>query len=242
MHISPTRRRRALRVHYLSQRGKSHKEIAEQLDISQASIRDDLQLVETHWSSIAAAAADDLLLESLQLLHLRLSLALERDEVGNNAGRLTPVDYLRARDAQETRLTALACEIRRTAHEVHRRADQRPDQADLYDESDEISQELAESITKSPETDHPNSTISSPEQEIVPDRAAQEKNLPETLQPPHQSPQLPEMDAVIGEAIQLFPHLNGHSEEQILQFLDQLTDPNTEPEATPPQIYAEAAG
>ncbi len=238
MHISPTRRRRALRVHYLSQRGKSHKEIAEQLDISQASIRDDLQLVETHWSSIAAAAADDLLLESLQLLHLRLSLALERDEVGNNAGRITPVDYLRARDAQETRLTALAREIRRTAHEVHRRADQRPDQADLYDESDEISQELAESITKSPEIDHPNSMISSPDQEIVPDQASEEKDPPETLQ----RPQLEAMDTVIREAIEIFPHLNGQSDEQILQFLDQLTDPNTEPQATTPQIYAEAAG
>ena len=238
MHISPTRRRRALRVHYLSQRRKSHKEIAEQLKISRATVRADLQLVETHWSAIAASAADDILLESLQLLQYRLSLALEQDDIANNASRLTPPEYLRAREAREARITALAREIRRTAQAVHLRAEQRSDQPGLYDESDDNSQEPAETIAKSTNIDTRNSTISSPEQEIVPDHAAEEKHPPE----PHQSPQSPQMDAVIGEAIQLFPHLKGHSDEQIFQFLDQLTDPNAEQQEEPPQIYAEAAG
>ena len=75
MHIPPQRRRRALQAHYLSQRGHAQQQIAEKLGVARATVRADLQLVETHWSSLAAAAADDLLLESLQLLQMRLSIA-----------------------------------------------------------------------------------------------------------------------------------------------------------------------
>ena len=228
MHISPKQRRRCIRVHYLRQHGQSLKEIAETVEISVATVRADLKLAETHWSSIAAASADDLLLESLYLLKMRLTLAINHDRVADNAKRLTPVEYLRARDAQETQLNSLSREIRRTVQDVHRRAEQRPDQPDLFAEEP---QELAETNTKLSQIEPPNSTISSPEQEIVQSEAEQEKNAAE-----------PDLDTLIAEAVQHFPQLQGQSPEQILQFLDQITTPEPQDKETQTPIYAEAAG
>ncbi len=228
MHITPKRRRRAMRVHYLTQRSGTQKDIAAQLNISKATVRADLQLVETHWSSIASAAADDLLLESLHLLQLRLTLALKNDDVANQISRLTSVEYLRARDAQENQLNTLAREIRRTAQEVQRRAAQRPDQPELYEED---SQDLAETTPESTQIDPPNSTISSPEQEITADQPETEK-----------IPTDPDLEALVEEAVQHFPHLKGKSPDQIVLFLDRITNPETPDSEYPAEIYAEAAG
>ena len=232
MHITPRQRRRSVRAHYLRQRGQSLKQIAEASKTSVATVRADLKLAETHWSSIAAATADDLLLESLHLLKLRLNIALKYDFVADNAKRLTPVEYLRARDAQETQLNSLAREIRRTVQDVHRRAEQRPDQPDLFHEEP---QELAETTPKLSQIEPPDSTISSPEQEIVPSEAEREKFAPEPTQQP-------ESDPVISEAIELFPHLKRKSDEQILHFLEKLTDPNVKTPEIPIPAYPEAAG
>ena len=181
MHITPKQRRRATRVHYLRQHGQSLKQIAETVNVSVATVRSDLKLVEAHWASIASAVADDLLLESLFLLKTRLSLAIKYDYVADNAKRLTPVEYLRARDAQETQLNRLSREIRRTTHEVQRRAEQRPDQPDLYEEEP---QESAQTTTKLSQIEPPNSTISSPEQEIVQREAKTEKIPAKAIRPP----------------------------------------------------------
>ena len=235
MHIPAKRRRRALRAHYLQQRGHAQRQIAEQLDVAPATVRADLQLAETHWSQIAAATADDLLLESLQLLQIRLSVALQQDHVAAHAKHLTPVEYLRARDAEEARFNALAREIRRTAHEVHQRAEQRPDQPGLYEQEP---QEPAQTTPKLSKTAHPDSTISRPEQEIVPADASQENSPPA----PVALPEPADLDAVIYEAVRHFPQLEGQSEEQILTFLDQLTEPKTPIPDNPPPIYAAAAG
>lgn len=235
MHIPPRRRRRVIHVHYLTQRGCSQREIGERLKLSKSTVRSDLQLIETHWSSIAAPAADDLLLESLQLLKLRLSLAIKEDPVDKNANRLTPVEYLRARENQESQLNALAREIRRTVQQVHQRAEQRPDQPGLYDEE---SQNSAQTSPESTQTDPSDSTTSSPEQEIEESQPAQEKFPAE----PVQLPNPPGQDALIEEAVQHFPHLKGQSAEQILQFLDQITNPDAPEQETSPLIYTEAAG
>ncbi|MCY3732796.1 MAG: HTH domain-containing protein [Chloroflexi bacterium] len=234
MHIPPNRRRRCLHAHYLAQRGRSQREIAKQLEVSRATVRSDLQLVETHWASIAAPAADDILLESLHLLNLRLSLAIKYDDVAADADRLSPVDYLRAREGREAQLNALAREIRRTAQDIHRRAEQRPDQPGLYDEEP---QESAETSTKLTTSATPDPTISSPEQEIVADQPQEEKIAPETAH----LPDPPDHDALINEAIDHFPHLKGQSTEQILTFLDQLTDPDRQYPEIPTPIHAEAA-
>ena len=225
-----------MRAHHLRQQGHTLRHIADTLGVSIATVRADLKLAQTHWGTIAAASADDLLLESLHLLQARLTRAIKNDDVSRNAGRLTPVDYLRARDAQETQLNHLACEIRRTAQDVHRRAAQRPDQPDLFDEEpQEEPQELSETITKSAQIEPSNSTIPSPQQEIVQSHSAEEKISAETAQSP-------DIDAMIAEAVEHFPHLKGQSEQQILQFLDHLTDPDSQDPEIPPQIYAQAAG
>ena len=231
MHITPRQRRRSVRAHYLRQRGQSLKQIAETSKTSVATVRADLKLAETHWSSIAAATADDLLLRSLHLLQLRLNLALKQDAVANNADRLTPAEYLRARDAQETQLNSLAREIRRTVQDVHRRAEQRPDQPDLFEEEPENPQELAETTTKLSQIEPPDSTISSPEQEIVQSEGEEEKIAAE-----------PDLDALIAEAVQHFPNLEGQSPEQVLHFLDQITTPEAQDKENPTPIYAESAG
>ncbi len=179
MHITPHRRRRALRVRYYSQRNLSHKDIAEKLNVSRATVRADLQFVETHWASLASAAADDLLLDSLYLLQLRLSLAIQTDEVGEQATRLTPTEYLRARDARQTRLNA---------HEVQQRAAQRPDQPELYEED---SQDLSETTPKSAQIDPPNSTIFSTEQEI----AAVQPKTEKIPADPHLESEIPKVAA-----------------------------------------------
>ena len=228
MHITPKQRRRSTRVHYLRQRGQSLKKIAETVNVSVATVRSDLKLVETHWSSIASAAADDLLLESLFLLKTRLSIAVAHDHVADNISRLTPTEYLRARDAQETQLNGLAREIRRTAHEVQRRAEQRPDQPDLFEEQP---QELAGTTPKLSKIEPPDPTIPSPEQETVQSETKTEK-----------IPTEPDLDALIAEAVQHFPRLQGQSPEQILHFLDQITTPEAQDKDTPTPIYAEAAG
>ena len=246
MTITPSRRQRVLQVHSLRQRGLAQRKIGKALDISQATVRADLQLAESHWSRIASAAADDLLLQSLHLLQVRLTLALQRDRVKDNAHLLTPVDYLRAHDAQETRLTALAREIRRTVREVQHRAGQRVDEPDLpeFFQQDEAaletptSQNLANHTPESLNTTHPNETISSPEREIVPAEAEQENIPPEPAQPAAS----PTMQDVLNEAVHIYPHLKGRSERQILDFLDQFTSAGTDQPEDPTPIYAEAAG
>ncbi|MYD53938.1 MAG: HTH domain-containing protein [Chloroflexi bacterium] len=185
MHIPPRRRRRALRIHYLIQRGLSQQQVAEKLEISRATVRADLQLIETHWSRIAAPAADDLLLQSLQLLRIRLSRAIKRDPVARTAKRLTPVEYLHAHHAQETQLNGLAREIRRTVHHVQLRAEQRPDQPDLFDEQQ---QESSETMTKLTKIAPPNSTIASPQQEIFKSQPLEGKILTESIRPQVQLP------------------------------------------------------
>ena len=231
MSITPKRRRRALSIHLLTQRGFDQQKIALALNVSRATVRSDLQLVETHWSQLAAAAADDLLLQSLQLLQSRLVMALGHDPVDHNADRLTPVDYLRARDARETQFNSLSREIRRTVHDVHRRAEQRVDQPELFEDLAGEAQEPAETTPELTKIDHPNSTISSPEQEIVPSEAAEEKT-------PRETPEPDDTDVLIREAVQRYHQLKGRPQQEILDSIHQLTHPTNQE----PPIYANAAG
>jgi hypothetical protein len=242
VYIPPKRRRRALKVHYLRQLGHPLRKIGEQLQISHSTVRSDLQLAETHWGPLAAAAADDLLLQSLQLLQIRLSIAIKNDDFARLGEHLTPADYLRARNDQETQFNALAREIRRTANDVRQRAEQRADQPgliqdELHDDRQEDT-ELAETTSQSSTTIQPEPASPLPEQQIDPADASEEKIPAETVQiaPPAG------FDQVLNEAIQLFPHLKGLPQDQILQFLDQLTDPAQETGHIPPEIYADAAG
>ena len=68
MHIPPQRRTRILEAHRLRRRGRSLRKIAEQLDVSPATIHADLQLLESNWPDIASPTAQDALLEQLTRL------------------------------------------------------------------------------------------------------------------------------------------------------------------------------
>ena len=220
MNITPKQRRRALRTHYLRQQGHTLKKIAETQNVSVATVRADLKLIQTHWSQIAAAAADDLLLESLHLLQMRLTIAVKGEVIGNNAKYLTPAEYIRAQDARDAQLTALAREIRRTVNDVHQRAEQRPDQPDLFQEEEQEPQEpqeLAETTPKSSQIEPSNSTIPSAQQEIVQSEAEKEK-----------FPEEPDRDARIDQAVQ--------------QLFDQIANHKAQEQEFPTQTYAEAAG
>ena len=114
----------------------------------------------------------------------------------------------------------------------------RPDQPELYESDDEESQNPAKHTPKSSTAFHPNSTISSPGLEIVENSAPEEK----ISSTPTQTAQSPDQDAVIEEVLTIFPHLKGRSNQQILDFLDQFTNPNANEPEDPTPIYAAAAG
>ena len=233
MHIPPQRRQRILKAHSLRQQGYSLRRIAELLGVSHATVRADLQLLETHWSEIAAAAADDVLFEQLHLLREQLVRLDAIDIIEQFGQHLPPSELQRAVEVHYARVLAMVRELRRTANDIHRRARERQAQPELAAELDE-SLETAETTPKSSTTIHPESTISQPEQEIVNTDPAPEKIGPTAIHSgPTASP-----DPLIEEAIELFPHLQDQPREQILAFLDQLTDP-TQPEV--PVAYADAA-
>ena len=235
MHIQPKRRRRCLKVHALTMQGLSQRKIAERLKISHATVRADQQLIETHWSEIAAPAADDLLLQQLDLLRRETARIARQDIMETFGNHITMAEYIKACDARDAKILAYLRETRRTIDAIHRRAKEREAQPDLY-QDEETTQELAETSPKLAKTVHPNSASPQPEQEIVPAEAPEEKIPQKTIHPASD----PLLDPIIKEALNLFPQLKGQSPDQILNFLDQLTDPTKEEPPIP--AYAEAAG
>ena len=246
MHIQPKRRRRCLKVHALTLQGLSQRKIAERLKISHATVRADQQLIETHWSELAAPAADDLLLQQLDLLRRETARIARQDIMETFGNHITMAEYIKACDARDAKILAYLRETRRTIDAIHRRAKEREAQPDLYQDDDqdndqdevETTQELAETSPKLAQTVHPNSASPQPEQEIVPTEAPAEKIPDKTIQPDSD----PLLDSIINDALEFFPQLKGQSPDQILQFLDQLTDPTNESDPIPEALYAEAAG
>ena len=249
MYIPPRRRRRILRVHHLRQQGQSLRQIAAQLNVAHATVRSDLQLVESHWSEIAAPAADDLLLDALHLLRRELAHAVDERRLTDIAQRLPLVEFLRANDARVAQVVALVRETRRTANEIQRRAAQREAQPGLDSQDSDVqnteaqdreaAQQTAEDSPESSTPIQPAATISRPEQEIVAADRAAEKTPPETIQP-HPDPLMdPIIDPIIEEAVALFPDLDGKPRREILNFIKQLTDPIHQQD---PRTYADAAG
>ena len=242
MHIQPKRRRRCLKVHSLTLQGLSQRKIAERLNVSHATVRADQQLIETHWSEIAAPAADDLLLQQLDLLRRETARIARQDIMETFGNHITVAEYIKACDVRDAKILAYLRETRRTINAIHRRAKEREAQPDLYQDSYENDAETApepsETSPKLAQTVHPNSASPQPEQEIVPTEAPAEKIPPKTFQPASD----PLLESIIKEALEFFPQLKGQSPDQILAFLDQLTDPTNENEPIPEALYAEAAG
>ena len=126
MNLSPQRRRRSLEAHHLRQHGLPLRIIAKQLGVSHATVHSDLKLLETHWSEIAQAVADDLLLDQLSQLRQRLAQHMESNPYELLQGEhLRPPDQIRLFAVQMQEFNTLCREIRRTAEAVQRRARQR---------------------------------------------------------------------------------------------------------------------
>ncbi len=141
MNLSPQRRRRALEAHHLRQHGLPLRVIAKQLGVSHATVHSDLKLLETHWSEIAQAVADDLLLDQLSQLRQRLAQHMESNPYELLQGeQLRPPDQIRLFAVQMQEFNTLCREIRRTAEAVQRRARQRlkeqPAEAPDYPEAE----------------------------------------------------------------------------------------------------------
>ncbi len=239
MHIPPKRRRRCLKVHHLSMKGLAQRKIAKQLGVSHATVRSDLRLIEAHWSDIAAPAADDLLLEQLELLHEQTAHIARVDLMETFGKHITVTEYIKVCDARDAKVLAFIRETRRTIDAVHRRAAEREAQPDLYQDDIETLQETDETAPKLDNTVHQNSASPQPEQEIVAPEAVSEENPPTTIQPDPDPSMDPLLDPILEEAVTLFPHLKGQPPDEILAFLDQLTEPTPNQDQLP--IYADAA-
>ena len=163
MYIPPKRRRRILTAHHLRQQGMSLRKIAERLGVSHTTIRADLKLLETHWSEIAAPAADDLLLNQLHLLRCFLPALLEEDLTETYA-HFSVEDYTRLYKIRATEIATFLRETRRTVEQVHRRAAERKAQPDLFDY---MVEESTEDFPELSNTVHLEPPISQPDQEIV---------------------------------------------------------------------------
>ena len=136
MDISALRRSRILKAHELRHNGDSLRSIATALNISHATLLADLRLLETDWSEVADALADDLLLELLTLLQARLQRltsagpppSLEHNAVGGDQGpsALIVAERPAARDAarlvasHDNAIAATLHEIRQTIREIER--------------------------------------------------------------------------------------------------------------------------
>ncbi|MDE2989050.1 MAG: hypothetical protein OXT70_13520 [Chloroflexota bacterium] len=240
MHIAPKQRRRCLKVHHLSMAGVAQRKIAKQLGVSHVTVRSDLRLIEAHWSDIAAPAADDLLLEQLQLLREQTARIARTDLMEAFGSHITVAEYIKACDARDAKVLAFIRETRRTIDAVHRRAAEREAQPELYQGDLESLQETDETAPKLDKTVHPNSASPQPEQEIVALEPPPEKFPPKAIQPAPDPSTDPLLDPILEEAVTLFPHLKGQPPDQILAFLDQLTEPT--PSEDPLPIYADAAG
>ena len=136
MSISARRRSRILKAHELRQSGDSLRSIATALNISHATLLADLRLLETDWSEVADALADDLLLELLTLLQARLQrltsagppLPLEHTAVVSDQGDSAPGveerpsgrDVARLVASHDNAVAATLHEIRQTIREIGR--------------------------------------------------------------------------------------------------------------------------
>ena len=196
MHITPKRRQRILSAHHLRQQGHSLRQIAQQLGVSHATVIADLKLLETHWSEIAAPAADERLLEQLHQLTDYLAHVLNQDLVQLFGDRLSGPELARLMAIRASEISALFRETRQTINAIHRRAAARPsDDLDLPDESVEDPPELTNA-------NHSNHRVSQPEQEIVtPERS-------ENTSPNHPDQPLP--DDIFEQAQAFLEQLSEH--------------------------------
>ena len=125
MNISPRRRRRMMREHQLRQDGRTLAQIAERLDVSIATVHDDLRLLEEHWKLLVKDIHDDLLLQQIARIDQRIERLSRLDPIAETRAALDPdtrlsVDQLMLiEDRHERRLAQAERELRMLLKQLH---------------------------------------------------------------------------------------------------------------------------
>ena len=182
MNISPRRRRRMQREHQLRQNGNTLEYIADKLNVSVATVHDDLRLLETNWDDFARATRHDLLLQQITRVNRRISQLLNWKPPGPES-RITVDEFIRIQALNAQSLNAANRELRLLLRELP--PDARPGSGEVIEIelADYPDHELADPVEtrknlKKPES--PQAAIPSKTREIEPQPAA-EKNSPENL-------------------------------------------------------------
>ena len=182
MNISPRRRRRMMREHWLRQDGHTLEQIAAQLDVSVATVHADLRLLEDKWTLLTRDMHDDLLLQQIARLDRRVEtlarldpLADARRALGPDA-QLTFEQIVRIEDRHERRLALAERELRMLLKQLQNREIRGTTRQGQYPDHELADPENDRTNLKEPETVQP--SIPSETLEIEPQPDA-EKNLPE---------------------------------------------------------------
>ncbi len=185
--ISPRRRRRIFRAHQLRQDGLTLEQIAEQLDVSVATVHADLRLLEEHWVVLAQDIHDDLLLQQIARLDRRVERLSRLDPIADVQRALGPDAELNLEqlglieDRHERRLAQAGRELRMLLKQLHNRHDYRSTRSADAPDEELADPETAPRNLKEPETQR--TAIARKTLEIVPPEVA-EKNSSTTPQTP----------------------------------------------------------
>ncbi len=90
MNISPRRRRRIFQEHALRQAGRTLEQIADQTNVSIATVHADLRLLEEHWVLLTQDIHDDILLQQVARLDQRLERLTGADPIEQARRALGP--------------------------------------------------------------------------------------------------------------------------------------------------------
>ena len=245
----PARRANMLQAHQLRQQGLTLRQIAERMDRAVSTVHAYLHDFEQFRTDLVGElAADQIVTHLIQLADIddphhdrRLAAVRELRLL------LTSLPEIHRGEVDRT------MEILRAGVAIDRYGNRYPKPDHMHPPtSEELAQaeqaELVESPPSQPELDQ--ALV------LLPEASRTEPNKPEQELSPHpahngksarierNSPAPPEpFDALIGETIELFPHLQGQSDRHILNFLEQFTEPDRQPSfGLPPSLEGVAAG
>ena len=124
--ISPRRRRRIFRAHQLRQDGLTLEQIAQQLNVSIATVHADLRALEENWTALTQDIHDDLLLQQIARLDQRLERLNRLDPIADAIfalgpdAQLTPDQLDRIEERHARRLAQAEREFRMLLKQLHR--------------------------------------------------------------------------------------------------------------------------
>ena len=190
--ISPRRRRRIFRAHQLRQEGLTLEQIADQLNVSIATVHADLRALEENWIALTQDIHDDLLLQQIARLDHRLERLNRLDPIADAMfalgpdAQLTPDQLDRIEERHARRLAQAEREFRmllKQLHRPHAAASARPF---VYPDPDAEPAPYPDDELADPETDRTNlkepeslsPAIPSKTLEIVPPAASEKNSFP----------------------------------------------------------------